>query len=102
MKEAKRNNGREERAPNECPHCGAGADGVTVGLFWDFGDHCWRCVTCGFRVYEHAARPRTQAEIVAEKLWDEVLYALDSEDGEPALLRSASEGGINPEMISLP
>lgn len=93
MKEAKRNNGREERAPNECPHCGAGADGVTVGLFWDFGDHCWRCVTCGFRVYGHALQPRTQAEIVAERIWDDLLDALDREESNLKIANSNTQTG---------
>lgn len=69
-----------------CPHCGAGTDRVTVGLSWDFNDHCWRCVICGYRGYEHSIKPRGKAEIVAESIWDQVLDALDKENSEQTIL----------------
>jgi rubredoxin len=62
-----------------CPHCGVGADGVTLGLFWDLHDRCWRCIICGYRQYRDAERPRTQAEIVAERIWDAVIEELEKE-----------------------
>lgn len=84
MRYTKRNteNGKETDHALTCPHCGAGEDEKTVGLFWDSDERCWRCVICGYREYEHALRQQTQAEIVAESLWDRLLDALDEEKGE--------------------
>jgi rubredoxin len=65
-----------------CPHCGAGADGITLGLFWDLHDRCWRCIICGYRQYKNAERPKTRNEIVAERIWDQILDALDKEDNK--------------------
>lgn len=62
-----------------CPHCGAGEDGVTLGLYWDYDERCWRCIICGYRGYEPVLRPKSKAEIVAERVWDEILDALDNE-----------------------
>ena len=80
----KRNNGNgiEKGYSLACPHCHAGADGVTLGLYWAFNEHCWRCVICGYREFERARRPSTRTEIIAEKLWDEVLVALEKEERE--------------------
>lgn len=75
-------NTKENSHAIACPHCGAGTDRVTVGLSWDFNDDCWRCVICGYRGYERMIRPRTKAEVVAERLWDEILDAVDDEENE--------------------
>lgn len=72
-------------APSACPHCGTGADGVTLGLVWDYYEHCWRCVICGYRGYEHLLRPKTKAEVVAERIWDEILDGLDEEENQSLL-----------------
>ncbi len=69
----------ENGDPSPCPHCGAGADGVTVGLYWDLDDHCWRCIICGYRGYEPILRQKSKAEIVKERIWDEILDTLDKE-----------------------
>jgi len=63
-----------------CPHCGIGEDGVTLGPYWDFNEECWRCIICGYRAYEEALCYKSKAEIMADKLWDEVLDALDKEE----------------------
>ena len=78
MRKRKHNNWKENGHAPACPHCGAGADGVTLGLFWYFDEHCWRCIMCGYRGYKHP-RPKTRAEIVAERIWDQVLEALERE-----------------------
>ncbi len=75
-------NGKENGHAPVCPHCGAGRNEKSVGLYWESDDRCWRCVVCGYRGYEHAIKPRTKAEIVAESLWDQVLDALDKEKSE--------------------
>jgi rubredoxin len=80
MRKRKSDNGKRNRQALVCPHCGAGADGVTLGLFWDLHDHCWRCIMCGYREYKHTERPRTKAEIVAERIWDEILDTLEREE----------------------
>lgn len=47
-----------ERLPGlTCPHCGAGRDAHTVGLVWDSIEQGWRCLICGYRVYEGEASP---------------------------------------------
>ena len=71
--------GKEKRHALACPHCRAGMDEMTVGLFWDFQDHCWQCVICGYRVYEQVLRLRSAAEMVAERVWDEICDELDDE-----------------------
>jgi hypothetical protein len=63
--------------PSPCPHCGAGADIMTVGLYWDFDEDCWHCIICSCRVYEQLA---TEAEINAERIWDIVCDDLDNEE----------------------
>lgn len=80
--ERKTENGKGNGHLTPCPHCGAGADGATIGLFWDSIDHCWWCVTCGYRGYEHAARPRTEAETFTERLWDDIRDATNGENGK--------------------
>lgn len=80
----KNGNERENDHALACPHCGAGGDEKTVGLYWDSSGRCWRCIACGYRGYEHTIRPRTKAEIVAERLWDETLDALDEENERAA------------------
>jgi hypothetical protein len=79
------NRGENNHTP-ACLHCGAGGDEKTVGLYWDTDEHCWRCVICGYRGYEHTIRPRTKAEIIAERLWDEIVDTLDEEKEKAALL----------------
>jgi|GEM_PF-2603192 len=80
MRKRKRDNGKGNGQALTCPHCGAGVDGVTLGLHWDFDEHCWRCIMCGYRGYEHVLRTRSRAEVVAERRWDEVLDELDREE----------------------
>jgi len=80
MRKRERVNGKGNGQAPACPHCGAGKDGVTLGLFWDFDEHCWRCIMCGYRGYERVLRVKSKAEIVAERIWDEVLEALDREE----------------------
>lgn len=82
----KNGNGRENNRALACPHCGTGGDEKTVGLYWDSDERCWRCVICGYRGYEHAIKPRAKAEIVAERLWDEILDALDEENKKKPVL----------------
>jgi hypothetical protein len=68
----------ENRHALACPHCRAGADGMTVGLYWDFDDGCWQCIICGYREYErlpHGVRPNA-----AERIWDDCFDALDKEE----------------------
>ena len=62
-----------------CPHCRAGLDGVTVGLYWDFYDHCWQCIICGYRAYEQVLRLRSEVQIVAESVWDEIFDEMNDE-----------------------
>lgn len=76
----KTENGKESGHPLTCPHCGTGENEKTVGLYWESDERCWRCVTCGYRRYEHTIRPRTKAEIVAESIWDQVMEALDRDN----------------------
>lgn len=59
--------GKEKTNPLACPHCGAGEDENTIGLFWDFNEHCWHCVICGHRTYENSPGRRTLAQVVAER-----------------------------------
>lgn len=40
-----------------CPHCGTGRDVHTVGLVWDSNEQDWRCLICGYRVYEGDVKP---------------------------------------------
>ncbi|MCC6545365.1 MAG: hypothetical protein IT392_12860 [Nitrospirae bacterium] len=68
-----KNNGRQLT----CPHCGAGADGNTVGLYWDFQEYCWKCVICGYREYEHASRSKSMKELEQELLLDQIMDSLD-------------------------
>lgn len=88
MKYTKRKteNGKESDHALTCPHCSAGEGEKTVGPYWDSDERCWRCVICGYRGYEHAIKSRTKAEIVAERLWDEMLDALDEKNERAALL----------------
>lgn len=90
---SKNGNGKEKTNPLACPHCGAGEDENTVGLFWDFNEHCWHCVICGHRVYEQTLQPKSQIGVVAETIWDdwdEVLDAIDesTEQGNPCRISS--------------
>jgi rubredoxin len=80
MRKRKNDKWKENGHALTCPHCAAGGDGITLGLFWDCYDQCWRCLMCGYRKYKHPERPKTKAEIVAERIWDQVLDALDQED----------------------
>jgi len=63
--------------PSACPHCGAGADRITVGLYWDFDERCWHCIICGCRAYEQALCLMSEAEIEAERVWDRICDELD-------------------------
>lgn len=64
--------------PLTCPHCGAGKDGITLGLFWDSRERSWRCLICSHRTFER--RKRSQAEILEDMMWDRVLAAFDQEE----------------------
>lgn len=63
--------------PLACPHCGAGVDGNTLGLYWDFYEHCWRCIICGYRKYKHATQSKSKKEIEQERLLEQVMDSLD-------------------------
>ncbi len=82
--------GKGQANPLACPHCGAGEAENTVGLFWDFNEHCWHCVICGHRVYEQTLQPKSQIGVVAEAIWDEVLDGIDesTEQGHPCRISS--------------
>ena len=80
MKKRKNFKSKENGRASTCPHCGAGADGITLGLYWDFDEHCWRCVICGYRGYEDVLRPKSKAEIAAERVWDDVLNFPEKEE----------------------
>ena len=79
MRRATNNGWKENGHALACPHCHAGADGATVGLYWDFDDYCWQCIICGYREYERIAHRRSKAENAAERIWDECFDALDKE-----------------------
>src|SRR6185295_14473061 len=59
--------------PSACPHCGAGGDRITVGLYWDLNECCWHCFVCGCRAYEEAVCLTS----TAESLWDRICDDLD-------------------------
>ncbi|HXN07884.1 MAG TPA: hypothetical protein VN944_12575 [Nitrospiria bacterium] len=63
-----------------CPHCHAGIDGAGLGLFWDFDETAWRCIFCGHRSFEQ--KKKTEAELLEETLWDQILATLDTEEKE--------------------
>jgi hypothetical protein len=63
--------------PSACPHCGAGEDRITVGLYWDFDESCWHCIICGCRVYEQVVCLMSEADIEAERVWDRICSDLD-------------------------
>jgi len=52
MRKQKEHKWKENGHPPPCPHCGAGGDGVTVGLYWDYDEHFWQCIICGYRGYD--------------------------------------------------
>ena len=70
----------ENRQALPCPHCGSGADESTVGLYWSNQEHCWQCVICGYRKFKQRPEPKGKAEIAAERMWEEILNALDEEE----------------------
>jgi rubredoxin len=84
MRKRKNDKWKENGHALTCPHCGAGAGGATLGLFWDFDERCWRCIMCGYRQYKVSDRPQTKSEIVAERVWDEILDALEREENYQA------------------
>ena len=53
---------------------------MTVGLYWEFDEHCWQCIICGYQGYEQVSRSRNKVEIVAARIWDEILDSLDKEE----------------------
>lgn len=65
----------KRKGPLSCPHCRAGEDGNSVGLFWDLNEKAWRCISCGHRSYER--KQRTQAQLLEELVWDQVLESMD-------------------------
>jgi len=79
MKTTRNDEWEETKHALGCPHCGAGVDGATVGLYWDFDDRCWQRIMCGCRVYEQVLRLRSEAEIAAERVWDEIFDDLNDE-----------------------
>ncbi len=40
-----------------CLHWGAGRDAHVVGLVWDSIEQDWRCVICGYRVFDGGVNP---------------------------------------------
>lgn len=55
-----------------CPHCGAGA-GDTVGIYWDFYEHCWRCIICGYREYDTTARNKSKKQLAQERMIEQIM-----------------------------
>jgi DNA-directed RNA polymerase subunit RPC12/RpoP len=70
-----------------CPHCGAGTDGIVLGLFWDSREEAWRCVLCGHRSFEQ--KKLTAAQLQEETLWDKILTTYEVE--EEALLEDQED-----------
>ncbi len=64
-----------------CPHCGAGTDGIVLGLFWDSREEAWRCVLCGHRSFEQ--KRQTAAQLQEETLWDKILATYEREEESP-------------------
>lgn len=48
-----------------------------MDLYWDFHEHCWRCIICGYREYKHAIRSKSKKELEQERLLDQVMNSLD-------------------------
>jgi len=66
---------RQKNGQLICPHCRAGEDEISLGLFWDLSEKAWRCIACGHRSYER--RPKTQAQLLEDLVWDRVLESLE-------------------------
>ena len=68
---AERNNQvLDQPALLDCPHCHAGNNGLTVGLYWDINEEAWRCFECGHRIYEK--KIITQAQLLEDLKWERV------------------------------
>jgi DNA-directed RNA polymerase subunit RPC12/RpoP len=77
-----------------CPHCGAGMDGVVLGLFWDSREDAWRCVLCGHRSFEQ--KRQTDAQLQEDRLWDKILAIYDrAEESSPEDQGDWQENVIN-------
>ena len=62
-----------------CPHCQAGVERAVVGLCWDQDETSWRCLLCGYRVFD---RPRrNEAQVAADRLWEDVFPSVEEGDG---------------------
>lgn len=70
-----------------CPHCQAGVEPAVVGLCWDQDEMSWRCLLCGYRVFD---RPRrSEAQIASDRLWEQIFPSV--EDGEGGSLVEEGE-----------
>lgn len=79
-----------------CPHCRAGAEQAVVGLCWDQDEASWRCLLCGYRVFD---RPhRSEAQIAAERFWEQMFPSMEDGDGRP----QAEEEEPDEDFGSLP
>ena len=72
-----------------CPHCRAGAERSVVGLCWDQDETSWRCLLCGYRVFD---RPRrSEAQIAADRLWEQIFPSLEDRSGLPLVDEESEE-----------
>ena len=62
----------------DCPHCHAGNNGLTVGLYWDINEEAWRCFECGHRIYEK--KIKTQAQLLEDLKWERVFATFENEE----------------------
>jgi hypothetical protein len=53
-----------------------GPERTIVSLYWDCNDHSWHCIICGCRLYKQVI---TEAEIIAERVWDMIWDDLEKE-----------------------
>jgi len=85
-----------------CPHCRAGAEQAVVGLCWDQDEASWRCLLCGYRVFD---RPRrSEAQVAAERLWEQMFPSAEDEDGRPQAEEEEPEedfGALPPQAARL-
>jgi DNA-directed RNA polymerase subunit RPC12/RpoP len=80
-----------------CPHCQAGAEQAVVGLCWDQDEASWRCLLCGYRVFD---RPRrSEAQIAADRFWEQMFPSVEDEDGRRQEEREPDEqfGALHPQ-----
>ncbi len=75
-----------------CPHCRAGDDGQTLGLFWDETEGAWRCMLCGHRTFDR--RRMSCAEMMGERLWDRIIDLLDRETAGSQKIEAEDDGDL--------